>query len=128
MTKFGSVLPLNHSSIASQNREALDLVIEDVALGCHDFADVILAVLKGLVQVDIALVVRLIFADGVMELSYDELNALDTLAGHGVDFVDKHGCGGGVLKLEGLGLALLHFDFLRSGVEQVALGALISVS
>ena len=51
MTKFGSVLPLNHSSIASQNREALDLVIEDVALGCHDFADVILAVLKGLVQV-----------------------------------------------------------------------------
>ena len=123
LTKFGSVLPLNHSSIASQNREALDLVIEDVALGCHDFADVILAVLNGLVQVDIALVVRLVFADGGHgAVVHDELNALDTLAGHGVDFVDKHGCGGGVLKLEGLGLALLHFDFLRSGVEQVALG------
>jgi len=125
LTQFGSVLPFNHGGVASQNGEALDLVIEDVALGCHDFTDVILAVLKGLIQMDVALVVRLIFADRCHgAVVHDELNALDTLFGYGVDFVDKHRCGGGVLELEGLGLALLHFDFLRSRVEQVALGGL----
>ena len=121
----GGILPGDGGAAAVLHIDGLWLGVQNIALRALDLPEGVPAILQLMVDIDIALVVALIGADGVAPgVGQEKFHAVDTLAGYAVDLVNEGAPGLPVGDLQSSGLAVLHLDLMGCIVQTVALGGL----
>ena len=121
----GGILPGDGGAAAVLHIDGLGLGVQKVALRALDLLEGVPAILQLVVNIDIALVVALIGANGVAPgVGQEEFHAVDTLAGHAVDFVNEGAPGLPVGDFQSGGLAVLYLNLVGRIVQTVALGGL----
>ena len=116
------VLPCDSGSRAVFHIEGADGGIQHIAVRRLDFPHQILAVRQRLVDIDIAVLVGCVLADGIaLTVRNEEGHAVNALAGHTVDFVDEHGAGLRVLDGQRGRLTGFYLKIVRRAVQQIPL-------
>ena len=82
LTRHSTILPLDLCAFTTFDIDGFVLLIADVALGRLQFTDIVLAGSQFVINVDVAILIRRILANGILAcIVQDELDTIDTLAG-----------------------------------------------
>ena len=116
------VLPCDSGSRAVFHIEGFDCGIQHITVRRLDFPHQVLSVRQRLVDVDIAVLVGCVLADGVaLAVRNEESHAVNALAGHTVDLVDEHGAGLCVLDGQRGRPTSLYLEIVGRTVQQIPL-------
>ena len=118
----GRVLPCDRRSAAVFHIEGFDCGIQRITVRRLDFPHQVLSVRQRLVDIDIAVLVGCVLADGIaLTVRNEEGHAVNALAGHAVDLVDEHGAGLRVLDGQRGRLTSFHLKIVGRAVQQIPL-------
>ena len=125
LTGYSAVLPFDLRALTRLNIDGFVLLIADVALGRLQFTDIVLAGSQLVINVDVAILIRRILANGILAcIVQDELDTIDTLAGSRIDLMDHNRRHALIGDLHRGGLTVLDADIDGRGIQLVALGCL----
>ena len=92
LTGYSAVLPFDLRALTRLNIDGFVLLIADVALDRLQFTDIVLAGSQLVINVDVAILIRRILANGILAcIVQDELDTIDTLAGSAVSTTQPYG-------------------------------------
>ena len=118
----GRVLPCDRRSAAVFHIEGFDCGIQHITVRRLDFPHQVLSVRQRLVDVDIAVLVGGVLADGIaLAVRNEEGHAVNALAGHAVDLVDEYGAGLRVFNGQRGRPTSLYLEIVGRTVQQIAL-------
>ena len=118
----GRVLPCDSGSRAVFHIEGADGGIQHITVRRLDFPHQVLSVRQRLVDIDIAVLVGGVLADGIaLAARNEESHAVNALASHTVDLVDEHGAGLCVLDGQRGRPTSLYLEIVGRTVQQIAL-------
>ena len=116
-----SIFPFDLDGFARRNINGFILLVKDITVRRFQFADIVFSCGQFFINIGISVLIRCDLHDGVPAGIVDnEGNAIDAIAGVGIDLVDEDGTGLAIGDLQCGRLTVLDLNTVERGIQQVA--------